>query len=448
MKLGFFYSLLEVSTTDPNERRRARLLNILLLGIGFLTLLAILLTIIFISPESQQDSIRLLIITACFLIGLIIAFALNQYGFGQSASWLLLGLLTIAFVFSDIPEEVVFGRVLYLFTLPILMASVLIRPYSSFIMAISIGVLLNGVALIELAQFNFVAPIGFMAVALVSWLSARSLEEALADLQELNQQLEKHSDELEKTNKLLRQENMERKRAETELAEQAKVLRRTNAELQQFAYISTHDLREPLRKVRSYTELLERRYQGQLDEKADKYINYIVSGATRMQTLITDLLAYLKVGDDKLSFQLIDLNQILTNVLNDLDILIQENTAVITHDSLPTVEADPTQMTHLLQNLLSNAIKFRRDEPPAIHIGAERQNGEWLFAVSDNGIGLEEQFAERIFVIFQRLYTKERYPGTGIGLAICKKVIENHNGRIWLESQPGQGTTFYFTLPV
>ena len=448
MNLDFINSLLEVSTTDPDEQRRARLLNILLLGMGCLSLLTILLTIIFLNPESQQESIRLIIAGVGFLVGLIIIFVVNQYGFNQLAGWLWLGLLAIVFAFGDVPEEVVFGRVLYLFTLPILMASVLIRPYSSFIMAILIGLLINGIASRELSQFNFVAPLGFLAVALVSWLSARSLEQALADLRESNEQLEEHSVELEHTNDLLRQEIVVRTRAEESLQQQARVLARTNGELQQFAYVSTHDLREPLRKVRSYTELLERRYQGQLDEKADKYINYIVGGATRMQTLITDLLAYLKIGDEELSLQSTDLNQIVDNVLHDLDMMVQENSAVITYDPLPTVQADASQMTHLLQNLLSNAIKFRGEEPPTIHISAERQNGEWLFAVADNGIGLEAEFAERVFVIFQRLHTKEEYPGTGIGLAISKKVVENHNGRIWLESQPNQGTIFYFTLPV
>ncbi len=335
-----------------------------------------------------------------------------------------------------------------MFTLPVLMASVLLRPYSSFIMAGVIGILINIIALVELSTFNFVAPIGFFAIALVAWLSSRSLEQALRDLRMVNVELEARSIEIEKTNTLLRQEIVERTRAEETLQQQTHVLARTNRELQQFAYVATHDLREPLRKVRSYTELLERRYQGQLDERADKYINYIVGGATRMQTLITDLLAYLKVGDEELSLQSADLNQIVDNVLHDLDMMVQENSAVITYDPLPTVQADSSQMTHLLQNLLSNAIKFRSEETPTVHISVERQNGEWLFAVADNGIGLEAEFAERVFVIFQRLHTKEEYPGTGIGLAISKKVVENHNGRIWLESQPNEGTTFYFTLPV
>jgi light-regulated signal transduction histidine kinase (bacteriophytochrome) len=205
-----------------------------------------------------------------------------------------------------------------------------------------------------------------------------------------------------------------------------------------------------MRKVRVYSELLEQRYQGQLDDKADKYLQYVVSGATRIQALITDLLAYLEAGNssDNLSFQATDLNQVLDHVLNDLELLVKENAAVITHDPLPVIQADPVQMNHLLQNLLTNAIKFRRDEPPAVHISAGGQDGQWLFSVTDNGVGIEAQYLERIFVIFQRLQSQEVTPGTGIGLAICKKIVENHNGRIWAESTPGQGSTFYFTLPV
>jgi light-regulated signal transduction histidine kinase (bacteriophytochrome) len=281
-------------------------------------------------------------------------------------------------------------------------------------------------------------------------MGTRNLKNALRDLRIANEQLIEQSAALQDSNTLLRQEIAERGRIEESLREQSQALARTNAELQQFAYISTHDLREPMRKVRVYSELLEQRYQGQLDDKADKYLQYVVSGATRIQALITDLLAYLEAGNssDNLSFQATDLNQVLDHVLNDLELLVKENAAVITHDPLPVIQADPVQMNHLLQNLLTNAIKFRRDEPPAVHISAGGQDGQWLFSVTDNGVGIEAQYLERIFVIFQRLQSQEVTPGTGIGLAICKKIVENHNGRIWAESTPGQGSTFYFTLPV
>ena len=448
MGFDLLNTLLNIPSSDPDEQRRARLLNVLLLGVGCLNLIAVLLTIILITPENRQASILLIVVGSIFLIGLIITFIINRFWSNTVAGWLFLGLLGFAFAFGDAPEEVVLGRQLYLFTIPILMASVLLRPFSSFIMASLVGLLVNFIALNASLPLNFVDPIGFFAIALVSWLAARSLEQALRDLRVTNEVLEARSAELEVTNVRLREENAERRRAERELAEQARVLSRTNAELQQFAYVSTHDLREPLRKVRSYAELLERRYQGQLDEKADKYIDYVVSGATRMQVLITDLLAYLAVDNKEMFLEETDLNVLLAQVLTDIDMLVQENTAVITHDPLPQLEVDPSQLRTLLQNLISNALKFHGEEPPQVHVGVERQGDEWLFSVADNGIGIEEQYLERIFVIFQRLHTKETYPGTGIGLAICKKVVENHNGRIWLTSTPGQGTTFYFTLPV
>ena len=447
MESNLLDMLLNVSSSDPDEQRRSRLLIIILIGVASLTIITIFLTL-FVPITEVEEGRRLITAGVIFLVSLVIILIINRFWSNALAGWLFLVLLGFVFAFGDTPEEVVSGRATYLMAIPVLMASVLLRPYSSFIIASFVGLLINVIALTAIITFNFVAPVGFFAIALVSWLSARSLEQALQDLRVTNEALEARSVELEATNVRLREENVERQRAEGELAEQARVLTRTNAELQQFAYVSTHDLREPLRKVRSYAELLERRYQGQLDEKADKYIDYIVSGATRMQVLITDLLAYLAVDNKEMSLEETDLDALLAQVLADIDMLVQENTAVITHDPLPQLEADPSQLRTLLQNLISNALKFRGEEPPQVHVGVERQEAEWLFSIADNGIGIEEQYLERIFVIFQRLHTKETYPGTGIGLAICKKVVENHNGRIWLTSTPGQGTTFYFTLPV
>ena len=446
MKLEFIDKLLDAYATNPDAQRRARLLNILLLGIFGLAFLTVLLTMI-IPFEEVQEGNRLVIAGTAFLVGLIVVFIINWYGLNQVASWLFLGLLTTVFVFSDTPEEVVFGRVLYLFTIPTLMASVLIRPYSSFVVAGLIGLLINVIAFSELSTFNFVAPFGFLAVALVSWLSARSLEQALGNLRATNAVLEAQSAELTRTNVRLQQEIVEHERTGAALAQQARSLARSNEELQQFAYVASHDLREPLRKVRSYTELLQRRYEGQLDAKADKYITYIVDGATRMQTLVTDLLTYSRVGKEALSLVATDLNVVLNRILVDLEETIQESGTIVTHDPLPTVAADSSQMVQLLQNLLTNAIKFCRQETPRVHFTAERKDDVWVFAVEDNGIGIEPQYIERIFIIFQRLHTIREYPGTGIGLSICKKIVENHNGRIWVESKFGQGTTFYFTLP-
>lgn len=238
------------------------------------------------------------------------------------------------------------------------------------------------------------------------------------------------------------------KQAEQQLKALNTELVRSNQELEQFAYIASHDLREPLRKIKSYTDLLVKRYQGQLDEKADKYIAYITNGAERMQALITDLLTYSRVGKGELPKEPIDLHSVLHQTLSDLSRAIRENKAVITATPLPTVNGNPRQMGQLLQNLISNAIKYRSTQSPEIQIKAVRQDHYWTISVQDNGIGIDPQFAERIFVIFQRLHAKDEYDGTGIGLAICKKIIERHGGQIWIESKLGRGTTFFFTLPV
>jgi len=239
----------------------------------------------------------------------------------------------------------------------------------------------------------------------------------------------------------------ERKQAEDALARQARDLTRSNADLEQFAYVASHDLQEPLRMVTSYLQLLQRRYQGQLGEDADEFIAFAVDGATRMQRLIQDLLAYSRVGTQGEAFVPTDCEQVLARVLSNLHMTLAESQAVVTHDPLPTVPADAAQIAQVLQNLLSNALKFRSAEPPRVHVTATRQESAWVFAVRDNGIGLDPEYAERIFVIFQRLHGRTEYPGTGIGLAICKKIVERHGGRIWVDSRPGHGATFCFTLP-
>ncbi|HSB44402.1 MAG TPA: ATP-binding protein [Nitrospira sp.] len=237
-------------------------------------------------------------------------------------------------------------------------------------------------------------------------------------------------------------------RAENQLRQVNEELIRSNADLQQFAYVASHDLQEPLRMVASYTQLLAKRYKGKLDADADEFIAYAVDGATRMQRLINDLLAYSRVTSQAKAFELVDCNQLLEGVLSTLRLAIEESRAVVTRDALPKVMADSGQLAQLFQNLVSNAIKFHGAEPPSVHVAAERRNDEWLFSVRDNGIGVDPQFADRIFVIFQRLHDREEYPGTGIGLALCKKIVERHGGNIWVESQPGRGATFFFTIPI
>ena len=263
----------------------------------------------------------------------------------------------------------------------------------------------------------------------------------------------------------IRQETSERRQAEASFKQlnlelEARVQERTgeleeanakllssNRELEQFAYVASHDLQEPLRAVNSYAQLLTRKYQGNLDTKADKYLGYIMEGATRMQQLINDLLEFSRVGTRAKALQPIDCETLLSKVLDNLKIAIAESRTRVTHDPLPTVMGDEIQLIQLLQNLIGNAIKFRGEESPQVHISTEQTQNEWVFAIRDNGIGMEAEYLDRIFTIFQRLHSKSEYPGTGIGLAVCKKIVERHGGRIWVESTPGVGSAFYFTIP-
>ncbi|MGZ7119785.1 MAG: PAS domain-containing sensor histidine kinase, partial [Methanobacterium sp.] len=243
----------------------------------------------------------------------------------------------------------------------------------------------------------------------------------------------------------------ERKKAEEQLKETIKELKRSNQELQQFAYVASHDLQEPLRTIASFTQLLERRYKGQLDSNADEFMDYIVEAATRMKAQIEGLLEYSRVVTKGEEFELVDMNNVLNKTLKILDTSIIESDTKITSDELPNVMGDTLQLERVFQNLISNAIKFRkRKEPPKIHISAykSKDEKEYIFSVQDNGIGIEKQYLERIFTIFQRLHTRDVYKGTGIGLSIVKRIIERHGGRIWVESEFGVGSTFYFILPV
>ncbi|MCX6684720.1 MAG: PAS domain S-box protein [Methanoregula sp.] len=239
-----------------------------------------------------------------------------------------------------------------------------------------------------------------------------------------------------------------RKKLEEDLVVKAAELARSNIELQQFAYIASHDLQEPLRAISGFTELLVKRYHGKIDEKADTYIDFITEGTTRMQQMIQDLLTYSRVQTQVHEFVLIDSNTSFDLAISDLQVATKEHNAVITKDLLPSIYADREQITKMFQNLISNAIKFNKPGVvPNVHISAKQDVNNWIFSVSDNGIGIDQQYADRIFKIFQRLHTRDEYPGTGIGLAICKRIAEQHGGTIWIESVPGSGSTFYFTIP-
>jgi len=239
----------------------------------------------------------------------------------------------------------------------------------------------------------------------------------------------------------------ERKHAEAALHAAHEELKRSNAELEQFAYVASHDLQEPLRMVSSYTQLIQRRYGDKLDGDAKEFMHYVVDGAARMKQLIEDLLAYSRVGTKGKEFRDIELEAALKRAVTNLRAAIEEAGAAVTWDPLPRVRGDDGQLAQLFQNLIGNALKFRGAGVPRVHVSAAEQEQEWEISVRDNGIGIEPQYFERIFMVFQRLHTKGEYPGTGIGLAICKKVVERHGGAIWVTSQPGAGSEFHFTLP-
>jgi signal transduction histidine kinase len=228
---------------------------------------------------------------------------------------------------------------------------------------------------------------------------------------------------------------------------QAAKLIRSNEELEQFAYVASHDLQEPLRMVTNFTGLLARRYQGKLDNQAEEFIAYVADGAKRMHQLIEDLLSYSRIGTKGNEFGPVDCDAVLRRTLIGLHVAVDESSAKVTHDPLPAVNGDEVQLGRLFQNLISNAIKYRSRTAPEVHVSCRREGNDWIFAVRDNGIGIDPRYAKKLFVIFQRLHTREEYPGTGIGLAICKKIVERHGGKIWVESELGKGATFLFTVP-
>jgi signal transduction histidine kinase len=287
----------------------------------------------------------------------------------------------------------------------------------------------------------------------------RSKVAVFVDLSRKNRLLKKHADALEQKNAELERQVLERAKAEDDVrhlnaelerrvAERTNELTRSNEELRQFAYVASHDLQEPLRTVASYAQLLAKRYRNKLEPDADEFIRYMVEGVTRMHNLLNDMLAYSRVTETKDKVLVpSNIESVLSSAKLNLEATIRETGSEITSDPLPTVRGDEIQLTQVLQNLISNAIKYRREEPPRIHISAEQAADEWIFSISDNGMGIDPQYSERIFGIFKRLHGRE-LPGTGMGLAICKRIIERHRGRIWVESQPGKGSRFRFALPV
>lgn len=286
----------------------------------------------------------------------------------------------------------------------------------------------------EVAQGNLDLRVGINTKDEIGQL-ARALDEITAEL--------KRSTVLTKN---LEKEIAERVRAEEQMQLYAADLEQRNEELRQFAYAASHDLQEPLRMVGSFVQLLARRYEGKLDSDADEFIAFAVDGVGRMQDMIQALLEYSRVGMEGKAFTPTDCSAVLDRALVNLQTAIEASGAAVTHDPLPTVMADEMQLGQLLQNLISNGVKFRGEDPPRVHVSAEQKGNQWVFSVRDNGIGIDPEHSDRIFSLFQRLHSREEYPGTGVGLALCKKIVELHGGRIWVESQPGRGSTFYFTL--
>jgi PAS domain S-box-containing protein len=263
----------------------------------------------------------------------------------------------------------------------------------------------------------------------------------------LEELVKEHTVEFENLNMQLKRELAERKRAEEKVQESLEELERSNTELEQFAYAASHDLQEPLRMVTSYAQLLEKRYKDKLDDDANDFINHAVGGAARMQKMIDGLLLYSRVQTRGKSFQPTDCSSVVGQAISNLKIHIDETHAIIESDNLPTVNADEMQLVRLFQNLIDNALKFQGTEAIRLQISASKQGNKWMFSISDNGIGIDSGSKDRIFAIFQRLHGEKDYPGTGMGLAICKRIVERHGGKIWVDSDLGQGSTFYFTIP-
>ncbi|MGW3958277.1 sensor histidine kinase [Amycolatopsis sp. NPDC005003] len=274
----------------------------------------------------------------------------------------------------------------------------------------------------------------------------REIAQLGADVEAMRQRILDEVAELEQAHALLDRRTQEAERSNALLDRRTRELERSNADLEQFAYVASHDLQEPLRKVASFCQLLQRRYQGLLDERGEQYIEYAVDGAKRMQVLINDLLAFSRVGRKPGEHVVADAGALVDDAIANLEVALSLSGGKVSRGDLPEVRVEPALMTAVFQNLIGNALKFKGETPPEVRVTAERDGGDWVFSVVDNGIGIDAEYAERVFALFQRLHTRSAYPGTGIGLALCRRIVEYHGGRIWLDTEAAD-TTFRFTLP-
>ncbi|MCL5960742.1 MAG: ATP-binding protein [Chloroflexi bacterium] len=430
-QLIFRQSLLTVETAFPGRVPPNAALNFVLIGVALLLLDVQ-------TPRGYRPAQFVILVEG--MIGLL---ALVGYTYGRPALYGIGSYTAIALQ----------GSVAFLL---LCLGVLLARPDKGFVAALTSGGA-GGVTIRRLLPFILIAPLlldqlalagqraalydpGFEAAVhtvLIMVAFAAVVSVTTGSLERIDARRSGAEAELRRLNEEL----------ELRVKERTAELERSNADLQQFAYVASHDLQEPLRMVASYVQLLARRYQGKLDSDADEFIAYAVDGATRMQVLINDLLAYSRVGTRGRPPAATEASAALQEAMSNLQFAIEESGAEITHDALPAVQADRPQLVQLFQNLIGNSIKFHGEETPRIHVSAEPKGSDWVFSVRDNGVGIAPEYFQRIFLLFQRLHGRAEYRGTGIGLAICKRIVERHGGRIWVESEVGRGSIFYFSLP-